>query len=132
MFRKMKKVLFVVPCMIFCFFLFSGSKTLAADAKLLDSTAVYVGSQNKANTYYFTTGVNWELKASFSAIKEWDTYLQWRVVRPDGKATAWSKKDYYVDNQGKFTIGNYTKLAYTTTDSNFSKCIFEVRRWKTE
>ena len=117
MFKNLKKFLVLIPCMVVGFFLFSGIKTLAADAVLSNATnKVVIGSDSKENTYYFSNGSTWEFKAEFSAIKEWDTFLRWRVVRPDGKATDWSTKDYYVDNQGKFTIKDYKKLSYNKTD----------------
>ena len=114
MFKSLKKIFVLIPCMVLAFFVFSGVKALAGDAVLLDSSVVTVGKkESKENTYYFTTEKSWEFKAQYSALKEWDTYLKWRVIRPDGMATAWSSKDYYVDNNGKFIIKNYSSLSYT-------------------
>ena len=109
MFKSLKKFLVLIPCMILGIFLFNGVKTLAAEAVLMDSKEVSVGQEK----YYFTNNSSWEFKAKFSAIKEWDTFLKWRVVNPSGKATAWSGKDYYVDNDGKFIVGDYKRLSYT-------------------
>lgn len=112
MFKNLKKFLVLIPCMVVAFFLFTNSKALAGDAVLLGADSVTVGSQSKENTYYFSNSSTWEFQASFKAIKDWDTFLKWRVVRPDGMATNWSKKDYYVDNNGKFIIGDYSSLSY--------------------
>lgn len=115
MLSNIRKFLFIIPCMILGIFLSSGIETLAADAKLLDSNKVVIGNESKENTYYFSNSNVWELAADYDAVKSWDTYLKWRVIKPDGKATKWSSKDYYVDNKGKFTIGDYTSLSYTET-----------------
>ena len=100
MFKNLKKFLVLIPCMVVAFLLFTNSKALAGDAVLMGADSVTVGQQSKENTYYFSNSATWEFKASFKAVKDWDTFLKWRVVRPDGMATAWSKKDYYVDNDG--------------------------------
>lgn len=114
MFSRLKKMLIIVPCMIFGLFLFNDVSALAADAVLLESNKVVVSEENvKQNTYYFTNDLAWEFQAKFDLIKDYDTFLKYRVVRPDGKATAWSGKEYYVDHNGKFNIGNYTALSYT-------------------
>ena len=113
MLKSLKRIFVLIPCMIFAFFLFSGVKTLAADAVLLDSNSITIGQDNKENTYDFSNNKAWEFKAQYSALKDWDTFLKWRVVNPEGKATEWSDKDYYVDNEGKFIIRDYRKLRYT-------------------
>lgn len=114
MFKNLKKFLVLIPCMVVAFLLFTNSKALAGDAVLLRADSVIVGSRSKENTYYFpdSNSSTWEFQTSFKAIKDWDTFLKWRVVRPDGMATKWSEKDYYVDNDGKFIIGDYSSLSY--------------------
>jgi len=114
MFANFKKMLIMIPCMVFGLFLFTNAKVSAVDAVLLDSNKVIVGEESKENTYYFTNDKVWEFQADFNLLKQ-DTFLKYRVIRPDGKATAWSGKQYYVNNNGKFNISDYTSLSYTET-----------------
>ena len=119
MFKKMRKYLLVIPCMLFAMFLFSNSRVLANEATLLNSTSHYVGDQKKANKYYFSNDFMWEFKIEdYSVWGDGDTFLKWRVVRPDGMATEWQgsiNDTRYVDNNGKFTIKKYNELSYTIT-----------------
>jgi len=115
MLKSLKRMLIILPCMLFGLFLVSNSNALAADAALLDSKKVVVGENSKENTYYFTDDATWEFQAKFSAVKDWDSFLKYRVVRPDGSATDWSGKQYYVNNNGKFIISDYKMLNYNKT-----------------
>ncbi len=111
---KFKWVFMCIPCMIFAMFLFGGISAAAADAVMLNSNKAVVGSASKENTYYFSNSNVWEFQAEFSLVKEWDTYVTYRVIAPDGRATKESKKIPYVDNQGKFTIP-FGELTFTET-----------------
>ena len=51
MFRKMKKLIVLIPFMVLAFFLFNGVKAMAGNAKLVDSEVVIVGDEKKENTY---------------------------------------------------------------------------------
>lgn len=113
MLKSLKKFLVIVPCMILAFFLFSGVKTMAKDAVLIGAEKEVIGAESKENTYYFSNSTTWEFRSVSNPVKEWDTYLKWRVVAPNGMATEWSGKDYYVDNDDKFIINNYKELSYT-------------------
>ena len=115
MLRSLKKVLIWLPCMIFCLFIFTGVNVSAADAVMTDAHKVVVGEESRENTYYFTKHISWEFKAEFNLISEWDTFLKYRVIRPDGKATPWSDRQEYVNNGGKFHISDYTSLDYSQT-----------------
>ena len=54
MFKKLKKFLVLVPCMVVGFFLFSGSKAMAGDAVLINAVdTIVIGEENKENTYFF-------------------------------------------------------------------------------
>lgn len=116
MLKKVRKYMFLISCMLFGMFLLNNTDVLANDAVLLDSSSVFVGEENKDNKYYFSNSTVWEFRVD--GYQVWnplqaDTFLKWRVIRPDGMATTWSDKDYYVDKNGKFTIENYTTLSYT-------------------
>lgn len=116
MLKKAKKYMFIIACMLFGMFLFNNVDVLANDAVLLDSSSVFVGEENKDNKYYFSNSATWEFRVD--GYEAWnpliaDTFLKWRVVRPDGMATKWSNNDYYIDRNGKFIIENYTNLSYT-------------------
>lgn len=116
MFANLKKMLIIIPCMVIGLFLFANVSVSAADAVLLESKKVVVDEENKKeNTYYFTSDKSWEFKASFDAFWDGDRFLKYRVVRPDGTATDWSSKQYYVNSGGKFSISDYTALSYTKT-----------------
>ena len=118
MFKKMKKYLLLIPCMIFGMFLFSNSNVSANEARLVNSVgSVYVGDQVKDNKYYFSNDFMWEFKVEgYDAIWRGDAFVKWRVVNPAGMATEWHgglKDTRYVDNNGKFTIKKYNELSYT-------------------
>lgn len=117
MFKKIKKYLLVIPCMVFGMFLFSNIDVSANEAKLLRSTPVYVGDQTKSNRYYFSNDFLWEFQVEgYDAILDGDAFVKWRVVNPAGMATSWQgsiKDTRYVDNGGKFSIKKYNELAYT-------------------
>ena len=112
MLSNLKKMLVLIPCMILGLFLASSLEVYAADAVLVDETRVNIGGDNKENTYYFSNSKTWEFKAEYDIVWDYDTLLQYRVVRPDGSATAWID-DYYVDKGGVFVINDYTALSYT-------------------
>ena len=116
MFANLKKMLIIIPCMVIGLFFVTGARIFAADAVLLESNEVLVGEEElKENTYYFTNDKSWEFHADFNLVNDYDTFLKYRVVRPDGSATKWSSKQYYVNNNGKFNISDYTALSYTET-----------------
>lgn len=115
MFRKMKKAVVLIPCMIFAFFLFNGTKAIAGNAKLIGAEVINIGNSNKENTYYFTKNSVWEFETDYKLITD-EIFLKWRVVRPDGRATEWSDKTPHIKQKGKFIISNYKSLAYTTDD----------------
>lgn len=128
MFKNLKRILVLIPCMVVAFFLFSGSDALAAtkgDAILTNGEKTVVGVSNKKNTYYFSDDDYWEFLVtdySLSAFKGRDRFVKWRVVRPDGQATEWKGNGYdssvyYVDNKGRFSINNYASLSYSLTDT---------------
>lgn len=111
---KLKKALIIIPCMVVGLFLCSTAKISANEAVLIDGNETYVGdASSKDNKYYFSSEGTWEFKVKdYHAVSDWDTSLKYRVIRPDGKATAWSDFQKYVDNSGKFTI-NFSTLSYT-------------------
>lgn len=118
MFNSLKKIWFLIPCMILGLFLFNGEKTSAREVVLLDADPIYVGSESEENTYYYPESNTLEFRVvGYNiGIPEWDTFLKWRVINPNGKATSWygSLSDTrYVDYDGKFTISDYKKLNYS-------------------
>lgn len=119
MFRKMKKAVVLIPCMIFAFFLFNGTKAMAGNAKLTGAEIITIGNSNKENTYYFTKDSIWEFETDYQIITD-EIFLKWRVVRPDGRATAWSDKTPHIKQKGKFIISDYKSLSYTTSDDKSS------------
>ena len=115
MFAKIKKMLFIIPIFVFGLFLSTQTSVFAGDAVLVNGEGyAFVGNQDKANTYYFSNDNLWEFKAEVNLVKDWDTDLRYRVIRPDGTATDWSEKVRYADTKGAFSI-NYTKLSYNQT-----------------
>ena len=116
MFKKIKKYLLIIPCMVFGMFLFSNVDVSANEAKLMRSTPVYVGDQTKSNRYYFSNDFLWEFQVEgYDAIWRGDAFVKWRVVNPAGMATSWQgsvKDTRYVDNNGKFSIKKYNELQY--------------------
>ena len=107
MLSSLKRMFVVIPCMIFGLFLFNGVEVSATEATLVEATKVVVGEESAENTYYFTNSTNWNMQINDYNI--WnpsspDTSLTYRVVKPDGSATGWSKQIRYPDSGGKFTI----------------------------
>lgn len=115
MLANLKKMLVFVPCMILGLFLLNNASVSAADAKLLDANKVVIGEENRENTYYFTNSRAWEFRADFNVVADWDTYVTYRVITPDGRATAESDKINYVNTGGKFSISDITALNYSET-----------------
>lgn len=128
MFRKIKKFLIWIPCMVLAFFLFSGVETLAAtkgNAILLNETKVVVG-EGKANTYYSYTSSRKNLTFEVTdydwrVTKGSDTFVKWRVINPNGKSTGWhgsltDSSVLYPDNDGKFEIADFKSLSYGEED----------------
>lgn len=113
MLRSLKKALFIIPCMVMAFFLFNGVSALAKDAYLTNSTKVAIGDESRENTYYFTSSPSWTIYTKSNIITDYDTFLRYRVINPNGKATAWSDKQYYPDTKDKFTINDFNSLLYT-------------------
>lgn len=120
MFRKMKKFVVLIPCMIFAFFLFSGVKAMASNAKLKDSEIITIGDAKKENTYYFTKSSVWEFSTDYSFLNGQiltdEIFLRWRLVNPEGKATEWSDKVGHKKAKGYFAINNYATLTYDQDD----------------
>ena len=116
MLKKLKKMFILIPCAIFCLFLFGGKTVSATEAIVTEIESISVG-EGKENVYYFTNSDQWNiLITDIDIVGEWDTYLQYRVVRPDGSATAWSKKIKYPDTKGKFSINAFSEsLSFTET-----------------
>ena len=105
MFTKLKRVLFIIPCLIFGLFLFGGINVGATEAILDTTSVVEIGEGGRENTYYFSDKTIWEFEVqNVSLYKDKDRFLKWRVVLADGSATEWSSKDYYVDNKNTFVI----------------------------
>lgn len=113
MLRSLKKALFIIPCMVMAFFLFNGVSALAKDAYLTNSVKVAVGDESRENTYYFSNSPSWTIYSKSNIITDYDTFLRYRVINPNGKATAWSDKQFYPDTKDKFTINDFNSLAYT-------------------
>ena len=114
MFGKLKKMLYIIPLMVLGLFMFGGVEVSAADAKMVGVEKFTIGT-NADNTYYIATSNTWEFQADYSFWGDLDGFVRWRVVRPDGRATDWSDYIEYVKYDGKFTIGDYTRLSYTQT-----------------
>ena len=113
MLRSLKKALFILPCMVMAFFLFNGVSALAKDAYLTNSTKIAIGDESRENTYYFTSSPSWTIHTKSNIVTDYDTFLRYRVINPNGKATAWSDKQFYPDTKDKFTINDFNSLAYT-------------------
>jgi hypothetical protein len=104
----------LIPCILLGLFLLTDISVSAKEAVLINSNIDVIRDDTSAgNTYYYAPNEsNWHFK-----IEDYDvTLVKWRVVRPDGKATAWS--DYLdiskVSNYAKFdinfdTIGDYSE-----------------------
>lgn len=112
MFKNFKKMLIWIPCMVLGLFLISGINVAAKDTVLTNGKKITVGENaSSENTYYFTNNRGWEFDTSYNIAV--DTYLTYRVIKPDGSATAESKKINYVNSGGVFSIGDYTGLSYS-------------------
>ena len=121
MLKNLKRMLVWIPCMIFGLFVCTSISVSAANAEMVDVHKVVVGEDTRENTYYFTKDNSWEFSAEFSLVAEWDTFLKYRVITPEGKATPWSDKQEYVNNGGKFHISDYTTLDYSETEDVSSR-----------
>lgn len=118
MLRSLKRLLVIIPCMILGLFLASNVSVSADGVYLVgtNNSAVVGESNTKENTYYFTSSREWIMKVkdyNASSFGGRDTFLYYRVVKPDGKASAWVKETY-INNGGKFNV-NIDSLSYTET-----------------
>lgn len=116
MYSKLKRLFILIPCMIIGLFLFSYAEVEATEATLGSAvSSVYVGKENKDNIYYFTNSTSWTVKINdYDIWVDGDTSLEYRVIKPDGKATDWSKKVRYPDTNGEFNI-DLSSLSFTET-----------------
>lgn len=119
MFKTVKKIFILVPCMIFALFLFNSTKVSATEASVINTKVVKYGENNE-NVYYFTCSDQWDVLISdIHVIRDWDTFLRYRVIRPNGYASPWSDKVEYPETDGKFTINAYSEvLSFKPQDSS--------------
>lgn len=115
MLRSLKKMLILIPCMIFGMFFVNSISVDAVNTELIGAKSITFGAENNGeNKYFFTNSRSWEFKTEYNVLI--DTYLTYRIIKPTGEATKESKKINYVNSGGAFNIGDYTELEFTETE----------------
>lgn len=113
MFKNLKKMLFLIPCMILGMIFVGSMNVSAINTEVVGVKSIVLGENNKENKYFFTTSRSWTFDTEYNVLV--DTYLTYRVIMPTGQATKESAKINYVNAGGEFTIGDYTQLEFTET-----------------
>lgn len=115
MFKSLRKMFIFIPCMILGLFFVSSLKVDAYNTELVGGKAITFGeTKTNENTYFFTNSSSWEFKTDYK-LMAMDTYLTYRVIKPNGEATKESEKINYVNADGSFNIGDYKELEFNET-----------------
>ncbi len=127
MLKGLKKMLILIPCMIFSFFLVSSMEVEAAKQReprvsLNGAQKIEIGEE----IYYFTTSTSWEFSVKsggvYGVVYE-DRFLKYTVTKPDGKTTKQSGRQTYLNTGYKFSINDINSLGYSENDTNVRNSI---------
>ena len=115
MLKNLKRMLVVIPCMIFGLFLVGSLNVSAAEWELVGATSTVEmgeGSKNERN-YYFTSDTGWQINGELTGWQKIrTTFITYQVIKPDGSATEESDFINIIDSRGVFTISDISKLDY--------------------
>lgn len=117
MLKNLKKMLILIPCMIFGLFLLSNSSVSAFDWELVGADSVVIGEGTSNETkYYFTDNTSWNFKTNLT-VKDYAkyTFLTYVIVDPNGNATEESGKINFVNAKGAFSINDITSKEFNNT-----------------